>query len=40
VTDRKMWVKDFTGDVGDPRELERRIATAVVPVALEARGNR
>jgi TolB-like protein len=40
TTDRKIWVKDFTGDAGNPRELERRIAMAVVPVALDARGTR
>jgi TolB-like protein len=25
-TDRKMWVEDFVGSTGDPRDIERRIA--------------
>jgi TolB-like protein len=30
--DRKVWVDDFAGDTSDRRELERRIAAALVPV--------
>jgi len=37
VTNRKVWVRDFVGDAGDPPDLERRIAAAVAPAALAAR---
>jgi adenylate cyclase len=37
ATDRKVWVRDFVGDAGDPSDLERRIATAAAPAALGAR---
>ena len=30
--DRKVWVDDFAGDTSDRRELERRVAAALVPV--------
>lgn len=30
--DRKVWVDDFAGDTSDRRELERRVAAAMVPV--------
>jgi TolB-like protein len=33
LTDRKMWVQDFSGTATDPRDLERRIAVAAAPVA-------
>ena len=31
--DRKVWVDDFAGDTSDRRELERRVAAALVPRA-------
>jgi TolB-like protein len=34
ATERKIWVQDFTGTTQNPEDLERQIATAVVPVAL------
>jgi TolB-like protein len=37
ATDRKVWVRDFVGDAGDPPDLERRIATTAAPAALAAR---
>ena len=37
ATNRKVWVRDFVGDAGDPPDLERRIATAAAPAALAAR---
>jgi len=30
--DRKVWVDEFAGDTSDRRELERRVAAALVPV--------
>ena len=33
-TDRKFWVRQFSGEVRDSRTLERQIAAAIVPAAL------
>jgi TolB-like protein len=40
ATDRKMWVERFVGAMDDPRDLERRIAEAAAPVALDVPSSR